>query len=171
MQFLTIVVVPAESRDVVAVITRLMEPFDVELSVPARKEYVPQEELDYLIEVYGPYGLARHDVDAVVTALEEDTGFVCGHDEGGIWYMTTNNPQGKWDGWRLRSLRDDSWPATADLPEHLYPAAILTPDGAWHDLGAQWAMSEEQADALRARAAEILAQYPSHLAVALHCHS
>ncbi len=171
MQFWTIVVVPAESRDAVAAITRLMEPYDIERSVAARKEYVPHEELDLLVEVYGPYGLNHDDVDAVVAALEEDTGFVCGHDEGGIWYMTTDNPQGHWDGWRLRSLQDDSWPATAALPEHLYPAAIVTPDGLWHDLEARWDLSDEQAMAVQARAAELLAQYPSHLAVALHCHS
>ena len=170
MQFLTVVVVPAESPDAVAAITHLMEPYDVERAVAARKQYVPQEELDYLVEVYGPYGLNRDDVDAVVAELEEDTGFVCGYDEGGIWYLTTDNPQGKWDGWRLQRLPDDSWPATAALPEHLHPAAIVTPDGVWHDLGARWDMSDEQAQALRARAAELLAQYPSHLAVALHCH-
>jgi hypothetical protein len=170
MQFLTVVVVPAESHDAVAAITLLMAPYDVERSVAARKEYVPQEALDYLVEVYGPYGLNRDDADAVVAELEEDTGFVCGHDEGGTWWMTTDNPQGKWDGWRLQSLQDDSWPATAALPEHLYPAAIVTPDGVWHDLGARWDMSDEQAQALRARAAELLAQYPSHCAVAVHCH-
>ena len=171
MQFLTIVVVPAESRDAVATITRLMEPYDIERSVPARKEYVPHEVLDYLVEVYGPYGLNRDDVDAVVAELQEDTGFVCGHDEGGFWWMTTDNPQGKWDGWRLQSLQDDSWPATATLPEHVYPAAIVTPDGVWHELQARWDMSDEQAQVLRTRAAELLAQYPSHRAVVVHCHS
>ena len=170
MQFLTIVVVPAETGDVVAALTRLMAPYDVERSVAARKEYVPQEELDYLVEVYEPYGLKRDDVDAVVAQLEEDTGFACGHDESGYWWMTTDNPQGEWDGWRLQSLQDDSWPTTAALPEHLYSSAIVTPDGVWHDLGARWDMNDEQAQALRARTAELLAQHPSHLAVALHCH-
>ncbi len=84
--------------------------------------------------------------------------------------MTTDNPQGKWDGWRLQSPHDDSWPATATLPEQLFPAAILTPDGMWHDLGARWDMNDEQAQAVRDRATDLLAQYPSHLAVALHCH-
>jgi hypothetical protein len=116
MQFLTIVVVPAET-------------YDVERSVAARKEYVPHEELDYLVEVNGPFGLNRDDVDAVVAELQEDTGFVCGHDEGRIWYMTTNNPQGEWDGWRLHSLQDDSWPATEALPEQLYPLPSLRPMG------------------------------------------
>lgn len=170
MQFLTIVVVPDEASDVVAAVTGLMEPYNVERPVAARKAYVPQEELDYLVEVYAPYGLKRDDVDAVVTQLEEDTGFACGHDEGRYWWMTTDNPQGKWDGWRLASLQDDSWPATAALPEQLFPSAIVTPDGMWHDLGARWDMNDEQAQALRGRAAELLAQYPSHLAVALHCH-
>jgi hypothetical protein len=54
MQFLTIVAVPDEMSDVVAVVTSLMEPYDVERSVAARKEYVPQEEIDYLVEVYEP---------------------------------------------------------------------------------------------------------------------
>jgi hypothetical protein len=171
MQFVTIVLVPAEGHDIVATVTRLMTPYDSERSVPARKEYVPQDELDYLLEVYEPYGLRRDDVDAVVAALQEDTGFVCGHDEGGFWYMTTDNPQGKWNGWRLQSLQDDAWPATAPLPEGIYPAAVVTPDGAWLDMGARWEMTDEQQVVLRARIAELLAQYPAHLAVMLHCHS
>lgn len=170
MRFLTLVVMPDETSDVVAAVTGLMEPYNVERPVAARKEYVPQEELDYLVEVYAPYGLKRDDVDTVVTQLEEDSGFTCGHDDGGYWWMTTDNPQSKWDGWRLQSLQDDSWPATAALPEQLFPSAIVTPDGRWHDLGARWDMNDEQAQALRARAAELLARYPSHLAVALDCH-
>jgi hypothetical protein len=73
MQFLTIVVLPAETSDVVAALTRLMEPYDIERSVAARKEYVPQEELDYLVEVYEPYRLKRDDATAIVAQLEEDT--------------------------------------------------------------------------------------------------
>lgn len=170
MQFLTIVVVSAQTEDVVAAVTRLMEPYNVERPVAARKEYVPQEELDYMVEVYEPYGLKRDDVSAMVVQLEEDSGFACGHDESGYWWMTTDNPQGKWDGWRLQSLQEDSWPTTAALPDNLYPSAIVTPDGAWHDLGARWDMSDEQAQAVRTCATELLTQYPSNLAVLLHCH-
>jgi hypothetical protein len=84
--------------------------------------------------------------------------------------MTTDNSQGNWDGWRLQSLQDDSRPATAALPDTVYPAAIITPDGVWHVLGAQGDMSDVQAQAVQARAAALLAQYPSHLAVQQHCH-
>jgi hypothetical protein len=115
-------------------------------------------------------GLNRDDVEAVVAELEADTGLVCGHDAGGFWWITTDNPQGEWDGWELEHLEDDSWPATAALPEDLYPAAIVTPDEVWHDLEARWDMSDEQAQALRARATELLAQYPTHLAVQVYCH-
>ena len=170
MQFLTIVVVPDETSDVVAAVTGLMEPYNVEnveRPVAARKEYVPQENLDSLVEVYAPYGLKRDDADAVVTQLEEDTGFTCGHDEDGYWWLTTDNPQGKWDGWRLQSLHDDSWLATESLPEQLFPSAIVTPDSIWHDLGARWDMNEEQAQALRARAAELLAS--THLISQWRC--
>lgn len=171
MQFLTLVLVPAENQDIPATVTQLMAPYDVERTVPARKEYVPHDELDYLLEVYESYGLRREDIDAVVAALQEDTGYVCGHDTGGFWYMTTENPQGHWDGWRLQSLPNDSWPTTAPLPEGPYPAAVITPDGAWHDMGARWDMTDEQQVALRARLLELLSRYPAHLAVLLHCHS
>jgi hypothetical protein len=170
MQFLTLVVVPNETQEIVVTLTRLMAPYDVERTAPARKEYVPHDELEYLLEVYEPYGLRREDVEAVVAALQEDTGFVCGHDETGFWYLTTENPQAQWDGWRLQSLQDDSWPTTAPLPEGLYPAAVVTPDGAWRDMGARWNMTNEHKAALRARIADLLAQYPAHLAVLLQCH-
>lgn len=42
MQFLTIVVVPDETSDVVAAVTGLMEPYNVERPVAARKTYVPR---------------------------------------------------------------------------------------------------------------------------------
>jgi hypothetical protein len=171
MQFPTLVLVPAETQDILVTVTQLMAPYDVERTVPARKEYVPHDELEYLLEVYEPYGLRRADVDAVVAALQEDTGFVCGHDAGGFWYMTTENPQGQWDGWRLQNLPDDSWPTTAPLPEGLYPAAVITPDGAWHDMSARWDMTDEQQVALRARIGNLLAHYPTYLAVLLRCHS
>jgi hypothetical protein len=38
-------------------------------------------------------------------------------------------------------------------------------------MGARWEMTDEHQVALRARIAELLAQYPAHLAVMLHCHS
>lgn len=171
MQFLTLVLVPNETQDILAAVTRLMAPYDVERSVPARKEYVPHDELDYLLEVYEPYGLRREDVDAVVAALQEDTGFVCGYDAGGFWYMTTDNPEGQWGGWRLQNLQDSSWPSTTPLPEGLYPAAVVTPDGAWHDISAGWNLTNESQVALRARIADLLAHYPAHLAVLLQCHS
>src|SRR5690348_13066517 len=121
MQFVTIVILPVECRDIVAGVTHLMAPYDMELSVPPWKQYVPQDELDYLLKVYEPYGLRRDDIDAVVAALHEDTGFTCGHDGSGYWWMFTANPQGKWDGWRLMNPQDDPWPAAEPLPEHLYP--------------------------------------------------
>jgi hypothetical protein len=33
--------------------------------------------------VYEPYGLKRDEVNAMVAQLAEDSGFACGHDEGG----------------------------------------------------------------------------------------
>jgi hypothetical protein len=123
MQFLTIVLVPSETQEILATVTQLVAPYDIERTVPARKEYAPHDELEYLLEVYEPHGLRREDVDAVVAALQEDTGFVCGHDAGGFWYMTTENPQGKWGGWRLHSLQDDSWPP----PRRFLKGSILPP--------------------------------------------
>jgi hypothetical protein len=84
MQLLAIVVVPARTHDIVATLTRPVEPYDLEPSMPARKEYVPHDELDDLVEVFGPYGLDSDDVDAVVAALEERTSFACEHVKGGF---------------------------------------------------------------------------------------
>jgi len=93
--------------------TRLMAPYDVERSAPARKEYAPHDELDYLLEIYESYGLRREDVDAVVAALPEDTDVVCGHDAGRFWRMATDN----------------SWSTTTPLPERLDPPTSLHPMG------------------------------------------
>ena len=74
-------------------------------------------------------------------------------------------PAGKVDGWRLQSLQDDSWPTIAPLPEGLYPAAVVTTDGAWRDMGARWNVErDEQQRTLRAHIGELLAQSPAHSA-------
>ncbi len=152
MIFQTIVVLPADSLDAEEAITRLMAPYDMERSVAAHKEYVPQQEFDCMVKRYA------------------DTGLIHGHDEGGFWWMSSDNPLGRWDGWTLWSFEDDSWPTTAALPERLVPAAILTPDGVWHDLATQWEMSDEQTHEVRTQAAQLLTQYPSHRAVVQDCH-
>lgn len=166
MQFPVMVLVPKDTTLVLESVGRLMEPYNVARKAPPHKEYVPKDEIDYIIEVFG---LEATDADAVLAELEEDSGFSGGIDEEGIYLMSTDNPEGHWDTWRIRDLREDVH-HVADMPRDHAPAAVVTPDGIWHDLDAALT-SQEDVQASRWKQAEVLlAQYPAHLAVTVHCH-
>lgn len=166
MQFYVFVVVPSNTEDVVATVTRLMEPYELYREVPLHKEFVPEHEIQ---EVVTTFGVDAGDLEAVMAGLRDESGFECGIESGRIYWMTTDNPQGQWDSWRLRSLRDDVWPVSV-IPKDHVPSAIVTPDGVWHDLGDKWNMAEDEKIDVWKKAEALLEQYASCLGVMLYCH-
>jgi hypothetical protein len=169
VQFPVVILVPSSTENIDAAVTRLMAPFDARSNVPLHKEYVPQGEIDYVLEVFGPQGLKAEDVDAVLHTLEEDSGCPGGIDEGGIYLMTTDNPQGKWDTWHIQSLRDDVQPVP-HMSRERAPAAIITPDGIWHDLNEDLPATGDPQVMRWEHAEPLLMRYRDCLAVTVHCH-
>jgi hypothetical protein len=169
MQFQVIVLVPSASEDVVAAVEHSMEPFDARLKVPLHKEYVPQDEIDYAFEVFEPYGLKPGDMEGVLHALEEDSGCSGGIDEGGIYLITTDNPQRRWDSWRVPDVPADIQRMPDVRRDHV-TAAILTPDGVWHAVNEDLPSTGDAQPVWCERAEPLLARYPDYLAVTVDCH-
>jgi hypothetical protein len=76
--------------------------------------------------------------------------------------MSTNNPQGYWDGYRILTVQGDTWPAP-DTPKDNTPIAVSTPDGVWHDLGFEFIRDDDERSVSftqsRREAQEFSAQY------------
>jgi hypothetical protein len=132
----------------------------------------PQKE--YLVDAEGlarlavAFGLPSPDPEAVAAALASQ-GEEAGVDEVGLYWVTTANPQGHWDGWMLHDLQDDVRPVPA-LPPDVDVWGVVTPDGAWHDFEYGWDWPEEQKADSQRRARELTNRFPDHLAVMLDCH-
>jgi hypothetical protein len=169
MPFPVMVLVPSNTEDMVAAVTRLMSPFDAGLTISPHKEYVAQDEIIYVVDVFRHEGLKAEDVEAVLRALEEDSGCPGGIDERGIYLMTTDNPQAHWDSWRIQSLHNDVRPVPRTGRDRA-PAEMITPDGVWHDLNAGLSEAGDLQVSRWNRAELLLAQYPDHVAVTVHCH-
>ncbi len=166
MQFRVLVLIPKETTDIVATVTRLMEPYDFTRTAPPHNELVPEDEIHFMADAFG---LAADDLEAIMAELHADSGFPCTIEDGKIYWMTTDNPQGRWDSWRLQRLQDSMWLA-ADVPRNTAPVAVITPDGEWHDLGIWDNPMESEAIPYRERADEFLQRYPEYLAVVVDCH-
>jgi hypothetical protein len=166
MRFQTFVLVPDDTRDIVTTVTHLLEPYDVNRKVPPHREWVPEDEIQEMVETFD---IPRDDLEALTAELHDDSGFEVGIEAGRLYWLTTDNPQGHWDSCMLHGLEESVWPVPA-IPNDSVPFAIVTPDGAWNDLGYAWDTAESAPVALRRRAQPILDRYPTYLAVVMDCH-
>lgn len=166
MQFRVLVLIPEETTDIVATVTRMMEPYDFTRTTPTHKELVPEDEIHFIADAFG---LAGDDLEAIMAELQADSGFPSSIEDGKIYWMTTDNPQGQWGTWRLQPLQDSMWLA-ADVPRNITPVAVITPDGEWHDLGIWDNPMEIAAIPYRERVDEFLQRNPDYLAVVVDCH-
>lgn len=98
-------------------------------------------------------------------------------DDGGIYYEAPHNPNGRCEYYQLnRGPEGDTWPV-ATMPRDLVPAAVITPDGEWHDCWpmakANWMSISElrysERQDVQQCAYELIDHYLDHLAVALTC--
>lgn len=170
MRFTTLVLIPSGTEDIVEAVTHQMKPYDVNRTMPPRKEVAPADEVAYLAEVYD---ISLDDLETLSRELHEESGFECWVEDGTIYWMTTDNSQGYWDGWILHSLTEDVWRAL-DVPQKVAPFAIITPDGVWHEMGNDFVYNPDMREAsdvvLHQRATTLLQDYPTYLAVVLDCH-
>jgi hypothetical protein len=171
MQFFTIVLVSPETRDIEQEVARLMEPYELNLPVQPYKEAVPQEEIDFLADCFD---LDPNNLEVMLAEVRNETGFECWIEDGALYWMTTDNPKGRWDSYRIWTVQDSIWPVP-DTPEDFAPSAAITSDGVWPDLGYEFIRPDDERNASfvqsRREAQEFIAHYPASQLVVLACHS
>ena len=165
MQFPVFVILSKNTPDVVKAIKQLMAPYDVERSVPPYRADITDEDKAFIAEYYG----LSLDDPGLFEACSRWYEYPCERDERGDYYISTDNPEGYWDGWILHDQTD-----VYELPhpstDSIDPLGIVTPDGIWHEMPYRWDESAEQTAQRRRMVQQFLTQYPGYLVVLLHCH-
>ena len=172
MHFLSVVLIPADTplteEDVRDAVWRLLEPYYVERESLQHKEYFTAEEIRFIRE---QFWLPPKSLSKLAEKLRRRWDMDCGVDEGGLYAITTLNPDGKYDWFTLLGL-EFLWLAS-HMPRDLQPSAVITPDGEWHDMEIEnwdWQLTDYERAAIGARAYSVINQYPAQLAVIVDCH-
>lgn len=138
MHFCIYVLIPSDS-DIEELVARVLHPYDEDLEVAPYKVYLDAGEIEAMRK---QYGVRRSDRAALVSRLEEWSGSAGGFDEQGLFSIKTFNPKGKWDWYEIGGrwsgrIPGDVISAKALLRKWnlstLLPAALVTPDGWWHE--------------------------------------
>lgn len=173
MHFFTLVLlpqtVPLEGDALCAAIDRLIEPYDLNIEGPMRKEYYTARAIQNLA---ARYCVRATNLPTIAAKLRKDLGVDCRVDDKGLYYFTNLNPAGKYDYWTLHPIAEHGWPVR-DMPRDLLACAVVTPDGQWHDTGEEiWgrALTAAEHEAVRQRVYALVDRYPDHRAIPLDCH-
>lgn len=185
MHFGAIVLIPGDTPitegAILDEVAHLLEPYYIEREGPPRKEYLTDAATRNLSE---QFWLRPKSLPKLAEKLRRKWGMDCHLDEGGLYQITTLNPDGKYHYFSLVSyddieanrieaaVREHVW-RVPEMPRDLLPSAVVTSDGKWHETGIEkWdrQLSESERDAIRTRAYAIIDRYPNHLAVLVDCH-
>jgi hypothetical protein len=182
MHFLTVVLLPqeevpreegqVEEGQLYEALHHLLAPYDrnLEPEGPIHKEYYDARTIEKFAALYG---IPPAHLPEIAARLSQEWGVDVGVDELGLYDLTTLNPNRKFDYWIVRNMETDIWPVR-DMPRDLLPVAVVTPDGHWHDMGAEWRPGDliaSEKQAIGQRAYSLIDQYPECQAVALDCHA
>lgn len=173
--------IPITEEAILDEVARLLEPYYIEREGPLRKEYFTEEAIRNLSRQFQPQPKS---LPKLAEELHRKWSMDCHVDEGGLYYITTLNPDGKYDYFSLvryeditahrveAAVREHVW-RTSEIPRDLLPAAVVTPDGQWHETGVKkwaWDITKDEEQAIRQRVFALVDQYPDHLAVLVDCH-
>jgi hypothetical protein len=165
MQFPVLVIIPTNTPDVIKVIEQLMASYDAERSVLPYRVNITDEEKALIAQ---HYSLSLDD-PGLFEAFSRWYEYPCERDERGDYYLSSDNPEGYWDGWLLHDQTD-----VYELPHpsmgNIDPLAIVTPDGLWHEMPYRWDEPAQQTAQRRQLVQQVLTRYTGYLAVLLHCH-
>lgn len=193
MHYFVMVLVPADTEDVMQAVADLMEPFNHWKEVERSKRYLEDYEIQ---EMADHYGLSKIDLPALAQYVceywERKEG---GLDEQGLFMIETYNPNSHWDYWAIggrwdgviqgksrntkgrsnygpehEQLQYNICPVR-ELPENVLPEWILTPDGKWYEqeMRSLYPTPQEN-EAWRKVVQPLLEQYQDCFAVGVDCH-
>ena len=189
MHVFTMVLVPADTQDIKAAVDALLERFNYERRVEPYKVRVEGQKLQAMAEFYG---LPETDLPAFISRLKGYYGGVeeGGLDEGGLFYISTGNPQGRWDYWVIGGRWDGVIQGKSctvsvgpgedelqynicpvnELPDDLGAACVITPDGQLYEEEGWGNPTDESIGHWRKTLREVLDQYSDCLVVGVDCH-
>ena len=162
--------VPLEETTLYEAIQRLIDPYYSELPGPRRKVYYDARAIEHLA---ARYWVRATNLPKIAARLRKDLGVESGVDEGGLYYITDLNPDGKYDRWTWHPIAEHGW-LVKDIPRDLLPVAVVTPDGQWHNTGLDDLEREPTPDEERVALAHVHAlidPYPEYRAIPLDCHA
>lgn len=138
MHYSVYVFIPEEG-DIEEHVAEALRLYSDEHEVPPYKEYLDAGEIAAMAK---HYRIRRSDRKALASHMQDWKGSLGGIDKEGIFSIKTFNPKAKWDWYEIggrwsRQLSGNVISATALLEKpnlkELLPAAIVTPDGWWHE--------------------------------------
>ncbi len=192
MHQFTLVLVPADTQDILRQVTDLLAPYDEKVDEVFERSYIEGEELERLAEYAG---FSMEDLPHLANYVLEWTRVSFGRvDDKGLFYVRKG---GCWDYWKIGGRwdgvvqgksrntkgRSNYGPeheqlqcnicAVKELPKNLFAWVIVTPDGEWHE-GEWWKtpfgekqMATEQAQRWRKIMWELLEHYADCIAVGI----
>jgi hypothetical protein len=188
--YMLLVLVPPSEQDIEEAVGELIEPYSKWIELPPYKEYLKQWEINQ--EVWH-YGIPKESLEQIARKMKERGGEV-GVDEKGLYRLTTRNPQGRWDSWRVGGSWDGviqgkrhsdgrvghnlgqeheqlqyNTCVVSQLPKFLSIYELVTPDGVWHSWG-EWSKPSTLLFDHMVELTEITEQYVDHIAVCIECH-
>ncbi|MBS0264880.1 MAG: hypothetical protein JSS02_23290 [Planctomycetes bacterium] len=183
------VIIPAQRTHAAAflAVDSVLQPFDEALPVLPYRVYLDFQEVCMMAKHYQTtpadlYGLTRH--------MTDWTKCPGGVDRKGLYYLTTRNPDGRWDfyeiggrwnrympGSRNNVIRAQTLANSPHLADSL-PMCLLTPAGEWLEsehIFLSWDWKEFHHEKLApetwyANVREQLLQYPDHQVVCVDIH-
>lgn len=188
--YMLIVLIPPTEKDIKGAVEELIEPYSKWIRLPAYKEYLRDHEID---QVAWRHNISNNDLEQIASKMKEQDEGV-GLDEKGIYRLTTRNPQGRWDSWRIGGVWDGviqgkrrrnggvghnlglehellryNTCIVSQLPKFFLISELITPDGIWHSWG-EWSKPDTTEFDRMIEVTEITEKYPDHIAVCIQCH-
>lgn len=176
-------------------VAALLAPYDENKEVEPYKKYPKKDEIETMAE---HYKLKPTNLEGLAKRMEGWSGHKGGVDKKGLFYVTTYNPDSKWDWWRVGGRWDGAIVGdyesseggfnfgaqhegvvhnsclVRDIAKDFVPFAIVTPEGEWVERGRMgwWGMvaGEKSGKEWGKAVRAIFKKYPSHTIVAVDCH-
>lgn len=169
-------------------VARALAPFDEELSVESYRVHLDHPQVQMMAK---HYGIEPANLNQLAKQMKDWTFQDGGIDREGLYYLSTSNPDGRWDWYEIGGRWDGYVPysqlnairagtlAKATYLKKCLPSFVLTPDGEWLEyerfyFSSDWKESQKESlDDVTwlSIVREVLSKWPNHRVVCVDIHS
>ncbi len=148
--------------------------FDINKEVDPYKKYVDKDDIRQMAK---SYKIGLNDFSTLAEKLKEWSGDTGGVDEGGLYGISTKNPNGHIDAWGISTQikPEDRGALLFGEGDEKICHAVVTPDGIWHS-ESPWVYGSPNADEEKELAiwtkkmSTLLNEYKDAVAFLADCH-